>query len=834
MRRTAHHSSKGFALASAMLIVMLLAGISVGTLYLVNTESQLAATDLDSSRAFYGAEAAMEKTMVDLNSLYGSILAPTVSDIEGLGAASYQPVLSGITYPSYQFTIPNVAGEPITEVRTISSGPNEGLTAYITPLTIGVTARTPTGSEVKMEREIQMALIPVFQFGVFSDVDLAYHPGPGFNFTGRVHTNGNLYMCSSNSSGLVFHNKITAVGDIIRAEMMNGLGVIAQGRDDPIWIPTAPAGCDGAQPACRDLQEDEGSKVAGPTSADNANWSTLSLTDYNGFIVNGDTGAKTMDLPFVGPGVSPKELILRPPAGEDPSSIMGSSRLYNMAQLRLLISDTAAENPGGAGVRLANVAPYYTGGTYGATDTAFAEANKRMDGDQLIDNVTPHTCASPSDPTVDAAEGGTVECWPLVDGYLLVQAKQADGSFTDVTMEWLNLGISRQNADAILKFQELKDTDMPPDGVPNFPTTDLDIPWRSLHLAFYDPREGEIRDISQGSGNTSCALGGIMNNVDLDVGNLKRWLEGTTGTTGTNVDSVPQNGYVFYYSDRRGMLANPNLSPPRITGEYGWEDLINPADSSGVPNDVLDTGEDVNQDGQLDIYGAANIGVFVNMGDKDPFERVDCKDKGRKNSVTGPRHGLKLVNGSLGNLPLPGFTVATENMVYVVGNYNADNSGYGDPHAAAGLIADAATFLSQNWEDWTSISDATFVGSGTSRTAVTSYYRVAVAAGKGINWPNPTGWTTNGNYGNDGGTHNFLRYLERWSGQTFNYRGSLVSLYYSTYATGIFKYPYTVYRAPTRDYEFDEDFLDLNKLPPGTPRFRDVVNLGFRQVLTPD
>ena len=42
MRHTANQSSKGFVLASAMLIVLLLAGISVGTLYLVNTESRLA------------------------------------------------------------------------------------------------------------------------------------------------------------------------------------------------------------------------------------------------------------------------------------------------------------------------------------------------------------------------------------------------------------------------------------------------------------------------------------------------------------------------------------------------------------------------------------------------------------------------------------------------------------------------------------------------------------------------------------------------------------------------------------------------------------------------
>ena len=127
----------------------------------------------------------------------------------------------------------------------------------------------------------------------------------------------NLGISRDNPDAILkFHNKITAVGDFIRAEMMNGLDVIDLGRDKPVLIPTAPGGCDGASPypACRDLQENEGSKVAGPTSADNANWPTLSLTDYNGFIVNGDTGAKAMDLPFVSPGMGPNELIRRPPA----------------------------------------------------------------------------------------------------------------------------------------------------------------------------------------------------------------------------------------------------------------------------------------------------------------------------------------------------------------------------------------------------------------------------------------------------------------------------------------------------------------------------------------
>ncbi|MCH7804969.1 MAG: hypothetical protein IH937_12930, partial [Acidobacteria bacterium] len=212
----------------------------------------------------------------------------------------------------------------------------------------------------------------------------------------------------------------------------------------------------------------------------------------------------------------------------------------------------------------------------------------------------------------------------------------------------------------------------------------------------------------------------------------------------------------------------------------------------------------------------------------------NCNTIGRKNRVSGPRHGLKLVNGALGNVPTKpdgtgGFTVAGENIVYVVGNYNANDAGFGDPHAATSVVADTVSFLSKVWEDWRSFANPI---SPANRVANTSYYRVAVAGGKNINWPNPA-WGDEDD-GLDGGTHNFLRYLEHWGGQTFNYRGSLVSLYYSEYATGLYKCCNTVYSPPTRAYAFDTDFLELAKLPPGTPRFRDVVNLGFRQILTPD
>ncbi len=87
-------------------------------------------------------------------------------------------------------------------------------------------------------------------------------------------------------------------------------------------------------------------------------------------------------------------------------------------------------------------------------------------------------------------------------------------------------------------------------------------------------------------------------------------------------------------------------------------------------------------------------------------------------------------------------------------------------------------------------------------------------------------------FGTDGGVHNFLRYLENWGGQTMYYKGSMVSLFYATYNTGTFKCCTDVYGVPTRAFYFDLDFSNPGGLPPGTPMFRDVNSLSYRQLFT--
>jgi len=248
-----------------------------------------------------------------------------------------------------------------------------------------------------------------------------------------------------------------------------------------------------------------------------------------------------------------------------------------------------------------------------------------------------------------------------------------------------------------------------------------------------------------------------------------------------------------------------------------------------------------------DGFGAANLvwptGYSGTSLTDSPAARIAaCPQVGQSNQVTGARHALKLVDGSTGHLPMDvngnpqGITVASEQPVYVEGNYNADStngsnwtaSGY--THSAASVIADAVTLLSNSFDDRnTFFYDPNSIPAV--RNASQTYFRLAIASGKNRPFFQPGAWAA-GDYGTDGGVHNFIRYLENWGGVTSHYRGSLVSMFYARYGNGIYGNP-QVYSPPTRDYSFDTDFLNPTNLPPGTPRLQDINNLSFHQDLTP-
>jgi hypothetical protein len=167
--------------------------------------------------------------------------------------------------------------------------------------------------------------------------------------------------------------------------------------------------------------------------------------------------------------------------------------------------------------------------------------------------------------------------------------------------------------------------------------------------------------------------------------------------------------------------------------------------------------------------------------------------------------------------------------VYVQGNWNANAAGFGDPHVATSVAADAVTLLGNEWND---VNSFTNPYNPANRTRTThGWYRLAIIGGKNLSFPSPAWETATSDFGTDGGVHNFLRFLE--TGMTVNYRGSLASFYYSRQALGIYKCCATVYSAPVRAYQFDTDFLTPALLPPLTPVFRDIDDLGFTQEIRP-
>jgi hypothetical protein len=406
----------------------------------------------------------------------------------------------------------------------------------------------------------------------------------------------------------------------------------------------------------------------------------------------------------------------------------------------------------------------------------------------------------------------------------------------------------------------------------------------------FDTREGYNRQTAPtGTFLNRITLGGAMNYVELDVKNLAAWFSGTIGASGlsTKDPNVAPNNFVVYVSDRRSNYvpaapfagAWPPLSPSgNESGEYGYGDFVNPGDIKGCPNNALDAGEDLDGTGVLYTYGnktfpnglidstgtstaASLFANWLNATVPDPLcvgpnggnpwarSFLFNSNEARENPAALFRRALKLVNGNVISLPLCpgavtcGLTIATENPAYVQGDYNSNsaNGGWADPNVAASVVADAFTFLSNDWSDINSFSSPFCANGGAApcsvgRSAGIAWYRLGVVAGKEISFPIPN-WDTTAvdgsqDFGTDGGVHNFLRYLERWTG-TLNYQGSIVSLFFNRQATGLFNSGNNNYNPPNRGYVFDSNFLNPLLLPPRTPMFRDINTTGFTQLLLP-
>lgn len=376
-------------------------------------------------------------------------------------------------------------------------------------------------------------------------------------------------------------------------------------------------------------------------------------------------------------------------------------------------------------------------------------------------------------------------------------------------------------------------------------------------IKFFDTREGLYYDERSTTyyPNTSydnpsgtprkLSRNGVLSMIDIDISNLRRFLRGdfngqfptdtafalTIGRGLLSSDVPERGGWVLYVSDRRGDAD--------FDGEFDMEDIYGNAPGN---DGALQKGEDVNNNGVLDtLYGTESERYRTNTEYPDRLAVFDHKYY---------RRGIRLINGT--TLPgiydsstaanTRGLTVASENGIYVLGNYNATgvtsipstgNTPFNNylpmntaTHIPAAIVADSVTILSNSWNDAKSFASAYDEGG---RLASDTTIRFAMISGDTIAsreaTPNQGGISPRLN----GGVHNFKRFLERWTGENLNYSGSLINLYNSRNNAGSFKCCNTVYDPPRRNWVFDATFLDPSRLPPGTPYFQYVQTTGFQR-----
>ena len=282
-------SERGVALITMMLLLSALTILAVGAVMVSSIDTQLASNYYQNSRAFYVAEAGVEKALSDIQSLLDGQGTVTDADL----ATILPPDFDNFSFE--QFSIVRSA---TSFVDTISTGPYMGMVSLNQPIDITSKVVGPGNSRYHILVSVEGLQIPIFQFGVFYDDSLEIHPGATMDFVGRVHTNSSLFLGTNSTNR--FHKMITMAGDLYRFRIWNGetfTGSILISDPDSVFVALT---YDSETPA-----------YAGNDAA----WVTRTNTDFGGRLRTRAHNIVPLGLPIPG-SIEPIEIIRRRDAGD--------------------------------------------------------------------------------------------------------------------------------------------------------------------------------------------------------------------------------------------------------------------------------------------------------------------------------------------------------------------------------------------------------------------------------------------------------------------------------------------------------------------------------------
>jgi len=288
VKRNYHESEGGFATLIALIMVAMLTLIGLAALSTSDDEITIAGNELQETRAFYAAEAGLEIAAADLQVSHDSI---------GLNIVSLPQGEDTLNNCILRFS---TSDDGPASHEVLSNGTLAGLHAFVKSYTITSTGinRTDRG-RVQVSQSFEAAMVPLFQFAVFYENDLEIAPGPAMELSGRVHTNGDLWLQAGES--LSMDSYVTAFGDIFHGRKGGG-GV----SDAEVRIKDA----SGNYVSMRDGSE--------WLDADDAYWYDSSITRWDGRVQDATHGQARLEVPLGNSGGDPHKII--EPATGNPDS----------------------------------------------------------------------------------------------------------------------------------------------------------------------------------------------------------------------------------------------------------------------------------------------------------------------------------------------------------------------------------------------------------------------------------------------------------------------------------------------------------------------------------
>jgi Tfp pilus assembly protein PilX len=200
--RPARPGNKGYALLITLIFLGVMLMVFATMMYWISSNARITTRNNLFNMSEAAAEAAAETSIaqMDRDFLYQSLQNPSVYTTF-IPSTNNWPV-------QFQFSDTNGTANQITVVisplnwstnwAALNSAEFTGLNADLAQCQVIATA-TPLNQgyslSATVNEQFQLAAIPVFQFGVFYNMDMDFSPGQPLTMNGKVKVNGNIWMC---------------------------------------------------------------------------------------------------------------------------------------------------------------------------------------------------------------------------------------------------------------------------------------------------------------------------------------------------------------------------------------------------------------------------------------------------------------------------------------------------------------------------------------------------------------------------------------------------------------------------------------------------------------